>query len=223
MMTRTWAGYLAWLAIAAVVGGGTAFLFADVLEWPRRVYLVPYAVAVSALVHGYLRWCSVGVFGLVRQRWRLGVIGAIAVGAFVVGNILSQPASPHSRGFQLVVDLLWLGMVYGTLDALLLSIIPVHATWCAMSALGWTESWLSKSVAAALSLAASVLVTAVYHLGYPEYRSLALVGPVFGNTVMSLAYLVTRSPLAAIGSHVAMHVAGVLHGPETVMQLPPHY
>ena len=29
--------------------------------------------------------------------------------------------------------------------------------------------------------------------------------------------------VAAIGAHVAMHVAAVLHGAETVVQLPPHY
>jgi hypothetical protein len=33
----------------------------------------------------------------------------------------------------------------------------------------------------------------------------------------------TRSPIAAIGAHAAMHVASVLHGMETVHQLPPHY
>jgi hypothetical protein len=40
---------------------------------------------------------------------------------------------------------------------------------------------------------------------------------------MSLAYIVTGNPIAAVISHVAMHIAAVLHGVETVMQLPPHY
>ena len=31
------------------------------------------------------------------------------------------------------------------------------------------------------------------------------------------------NPLTAILSHIAMHVAGVLHGPASVIQLPPHY
>jgi hypothetical protein len=37
------------------------------------------------------------------------------------------------------------------------------------------------------------------------------------------SYLLTTNPIAAVFSHVAMHVAGVLHGPASVMQLPPHY
>jgi len=31
------------------------------------------------------------------------------------------------------------------------------------------------------------------------------------------------NPFAAVLSHVAMHTAGVLHGMETTVQLPPHY
>jgi hypothetical protein len=67
------------------------------------------------------------------------------------------------------------------------------------------------------------LVTAAYHFGFPEYRGGGMVGPVIGNTTMTLGYLLTNNPLAAIFSHIAMHVAAVLHGPASVIQLPPHY
>jgi hypothetical protein len=50
-----------------------------------------------------------------------------------------------------------------------------------------------------------------------------MVGPVIGNTATTLGYLLTNNPLAAIFSHIAMHIAGVLHGPASVIQLPPHY
>lgn len=36
---------------------------------------------------------------------------------------------------------------------------------------------------------------------------------------MTLGYLITGNPLAAVISHIAMHIAGVLHGPDTVVQL----
>ena len=70
---------------------------------------------------------------------------------------------------------------------------------------------------------ASLLVTVAYHLGYPEFRGSEVVGPVIGNGVCSLAYLLATNPIAAVLSHIAMHVAAVLHGPETTIQLPPHY
>jgi hypothetical protein len=40
---------------------------------------------------------------------------------------------------------------------------------------------------------------------------------------MSLGYILTNNPIAAVFSHIAMHTAGVLHGKATVIQLPPHY
>jgi hypothetical protein len=123
----------------------------------------------------------------------------------------------------LAFDLLWLGGVYGILDALLLSVMPVLATWQALSKLGWTFGWPGRVVAGAVALAASLLVTAAYHLGYPEFRGPEVVSPIIGNGICSLAYLLTTNPVAAVASHVAMHVAALLHGLETTVQLPPHY
>ena len=40
---------------------------------------------------------------------------------------------------------------------------------------------------------------------------------------MTLGYLVTNNPLAAVVSHIVMHIAAVLRGPASVVQLPPHY
>jgi len=74
-----------------------------------------------------------------------------------------------------------------------------------------------------IAMLASFLVTISYHFGYLEYHGAGMVGPVIGNTTMTLGYLLTNNPLAAILSHISMHIAGVLHGPASVMQLPPHY
>jgi hypothetical protein len=123
----------------------------------------------------------------------------------------------------LAFDVLWLGVVYGVIDALLLSVLPVVATWQAFATMGWTVTWPGKLGVGAAALVASLLVTAAYHVGYVEYQGPEMTGPVLGNGVMSLGMLVTGNPIAAVGSHVAMHTAAVLHGPATAMQLPPHY
>jgi hypothetical protein len=107
---------------------------------------------------------------------------------------------------------------------LFLSVLPVLATWQAFSSIGWTDSLPGKILVGALALLASLLVTITYHLGYPEYRTpSAVLGPSIGNGVMSLGYILTNNPIAAVFSHIAMHIAGVLQGPATVIQLPPHY
>jgi hypothetical protein len=109
------------------------------------------------------------------------------------------------------------------MDALLLTVLPVFATWQAFTLLNWTSNLPGKILVGAIALLASVFVTTAYHAGYPEYRGAGMVGPVIGNTATTLGYLLTNNPLAAIFSHIAMHIAGVLHGPASVIQLPPHY
>ncbi len=62
-----------------------------------------------------------------------------------------------------------------------------------------------------------------YHLGYAGFQGPALGWVVVRNAIITSSYLLTGSPLATILSHVAMHVAAVLHGIKTTLQLQPHY
>jgi hypothetical protein len=215
---------LLWIPAAALLGFAIAALFADLLHLPRSIYLIPYVGLASLFLSAFLRWTGLSLAELFRHNWIWGVVGALLFGAFVVRNIFSQPASARAAGLPLAFDLLWSGVVYGLIDALLLSVLPVLATWQAFSVLGWTNHWPGKIAVGALALIASLFVTVCYHLGYPEYRVPGgVVGPTIGNGVMTLGYLLTTNPITAIFSHIAMHVAGVLHGPASVMQLPPHY
>jgi hypothetical protein len=108
------------------------------------------------------------------------------------------------------------------MDSLLLTVLPVLAAWQAFTLLNWTTNWQGRILVGIIAVLASVLVTTAYHLGFPEYRGKRLFGPVIGNTAMTLGFLITSNPLAAILSHIAMHIAAILHGPASVIQLPPH-
>jgi hypothetical protein len=205
------------------VGFVVPAVFAGGLHLSRAVFVLPYLAVSTAFLHMYVRWSGVDVYIRLRQHWVWGVVGAIAAGAFVVSNVSYQPVSAAPTGVELVGAILWLGVVYGTIDALMLSVFPLFATWQALSGLGWTKSWYGRAGTGVLALIASLGVAAAYHLGYPEFRNSGLVAPIIGNGVMSLASLLTMSPIAAIGAHVAMHIAAILHGAETTLQLPPHY
>jgi hypothetical protein len=222
-MSVPWWSHLAWVIAAAVFGFATAAIFATLLHLPRAVFLVPYVVLGTAFLYGYGRWSGVDVVSGLRQHWGWGVTGAAVAGAFVVNNVLNQPVSTAPTGLELLSAILWLGVIYGTIDALLLSVLPMAATWQALSALGWTANWPGRVASGVLALFASLVVAAVYHLGYAEYRNPSVIGPLIGNGVMSLATLLTMNPIAAVGAHIAMHVAAVLHGIDTAVQLPPHY
>ena len=41
--------------------------------------------------------------------------------------------------------------------------------------------------------------------------------------LITLAFLLSGNPLGSLISHTTMHLAAVLQGPETTIQLPPHY
>jgi hypothetical protein len=213
-----------WIFAAALLGFTIAAVFAGLLHLPRSLYLVAYLALVAPFLYAFGRWSNLSIGALVRHNWIWGLVAAVLVGAFIVRNVLSQPASSHSQGLSLVFDIAWLGVVYGALDALFLSVLPVLATWQAFSAFGWTQSLGGKILVGAIALIVSLLVTIAYHLGYPEYRANGgVMGPSIGNGVMSFGYILTNNPIAAVFSHIAMHIAGVLHGPASVVQLPPHY
>jgi hypothetical protein len=215
--------HLTWIVGAAILGFALSAVFAGLLQFQRNLFLVPYLLLAGLFIASYARWSQLNLGELVRHNWPWGLVGALALGVFVVRNILSQPVSPHATGLQLAFDLFWQGIVYGGLDGLFLSVLPVLVTWNAFSQLGWLESWPGKLAVGVLALFASLFVTFAYHWGFPEYRGSQVAAPLFGNGMMSLGYLLSNNPVAAFFSHIAMHLAGVLHGPATVMQLPPHY
>lgn len=218
-----WYLYVGWVIAAGIVGFSVSMIFAGILRLPRNLYLIPYIGLAGIFLYAFARWSNLSIRELFINNWIWGLIGASLLAVFTVKNVLSQPVSLRSTGPALVADLLWSGVAYGLTDALLLTVLPVCATWQAFTALNLTASWLGRTLVGVIALLASVFVTAAYHMGYPEYRGKGMMGPVIGNTTMTLGYLLTNNPLAAILSHIAMHIASVLHGPASVTQLPPHY
>jgi hypothetical protein len=223
LVERTWQGHVLWLLAGTVLGFVITAVFAGLFHLPRPIYLLPYVLLTIAFLYGYMRWTKLDIGQCIHHRWGWGVIGGIIAGLFAIQSVMRQPLSPTPQGATLVIDLLWLGLVYGTVDGLLLSVLPVFAVWEALTGQGWTSHWPGRIGSALLALLASMVVIAVYHLGYPEFRGHEVLFPVFGVGVMSLAYIITGNPLSALISHIAMHIAAVLYGLQTAMQLPPHY
>jgi hypothetical protein len=222
-LENIWWHYLVWVLAATLLGGALSALFAGWLHLPRRIFLVIYTVCAGVFMIAFARWSAINLLALILQNWAWGMIVGAITAAYLVVKVRSQPNSQGLRGGMLFFDLGWLGLVYGLMDALFLNVIPVLATWAAFSRLGWTESWLGMVATGLLALLASLLVTAVYHLGYPEFRNARLGLVLFGNSMITLAYILPGNPLGAMISHITMHIAAVLQGPETTIQLPPHY
>jgi len=265
------AAEIAWGLASAAVGFAATAIFAGLLALPRDAFVAVYALVVTTYVYSYVRWTGLDVRSFLQQRWSWGAVGAVIFGGLMVASVQRMAASSRAEDVTLAWDILWLGIVYGIADALLLTVLPVTAVWRACTSSGWTATWPGKLAAGAAALAASLgrvcklvrvgrmvhataryrrlagvikaesgqatgprwgelrlckhalVVTAAYHLGYPEFRGPQVVDPLIGNGAMTLGYLLTGNPITAFGAHIALHVASVLHGVETTVTLPPHY
>jgi hypothetical protein len=221
MMNDIWLAVL-WVLAASLLGFAISAVFSGWLNLSRRVFLIPYIVLTSLFLFWFFRANEISLPALLVENWIWGVIAGLIVGAFLVNNVRSQPASRQSRGGDLALDIGWLGLAYGLIDALFLNVMPVLAVWAGFSQIGGAGSWLGQIGVGILALVASLWVTLTYHVGYSEFRNKSVGLVLVGNTLITLAYLLSTNPLGAILSHTATHVAAVIQGPETTIQLPPH-
>jgi len=210
-----------WLIAITVVAFAIPAVLSAGLQWPRPQYLVPYSVVMGGLALAYL-YAAGFSFKELADNWIVGLVVGAAASAYIIYNLATYPRSAPPQGADLLLSLIWIGVVYGTIDALVLNVLPVVATRSlALDGVGQTRlKWVIRGVTALL---VSLAITLIYHVGYAEFRSAAVVAPLVGNLVITATYVVTGSPLAPIVTHVVMHVASVWLGMETLPTLPPHY
>jgi hypothetical protein len=212
-----------WILAAGIVGLITSALFAGKMKLRRHVFLVPYVTISSLFLLGFFYWNSISLFDLIIENWIYGLSGGLVVGLLLAKNVFSQSSSEETIERNWIFDISWLGIVYGVIDALLLNVMPIIVVWNGFDQIGLLSTWSWQIIAGLLGLGASLLVTLLYHIGYPEFRNKNVGLVLIGNTIISLAYLISTNPLGAILSHTMMHIAAVVKGPETTIQLPPHY
>ena len=212
-----------WILIASAVGFSISAIFAGLLRLPRNIYLLIYIPLITVLLLAFITFNDINVKDLILYNWYWGLAGAVIASGFVIKNVLSQPSSERNKGVALLSDILWPGFAYGLIDSLLLSVLPILAVRLTIANNIWFESWLGRFGYGVLALLASFFVTTSYHLGYPEFRGKKVLWPNVGNGVLTLAYLLTMNPLAAILPHIAMHITAMIHGRESTGQVPPHY
>lgn len=214
----------AWLAAGLALAFAIPYLLADRLSLDRDVYYGVYAASVFGFFALWLRFGSDRPRRVLARNWRLGlVLGAVFAGVETV-IALTETATRHPAGWTFVGAIVWRGVVYGAADGLLLSVFPILAVFAAFAVRPLRER-TKRAVAAigSLALAVSVAFTAVYHLGYADFRGSKLRKPVAGDLIWSVPTLATLSPVGAPVAHVGLHVAAVFHTYDTDTFLPPHH
>lgn len=224
-MPITWWSQLIWLSALTLGSFLVTWLVTDVFRIGRTPYIAFLAVLTGGFLFGYLGWSKMDVSAFLTHQWPWGLLGVAIAGPLLI-MLLAQgrraqsqilAPAPRPQGLRLVGVLLWEGVVYGTAEGLLLSVLPVLVTWQMLSALGWTQTWIGVVFTGVFAIVASLLVIVVHHLGYREFRGPQIAGAMMSCGILSLAYLLTANPLAAIGGHIIMHMGAVLQG----IALPP--
>jgi hypothetical protein len=214
---------LGWLATGLVLGFAVPFVLADTLDLNRDVFYGLYGAIVLAFFAAWARATDQSLAAAARRRWRPMLLLAALAGAVLVLIVYrTDEATSRPDGLELIGALLWRGLFYGAIDGLLLSAFPILVVFAAFAGTRLRERRAGLVAIGAIALAASLAMTAVYHLGYSDYRGEKLRKPITGDLIWSAPTLLTLNPLGAPIAHAAMHAAAVAHSYETEVFLPPH-
>jgi hypothetical protein len=216
--SRHWLWLLAGFPFAFAV----PYVLADQLNLDRDLYYGLYALAVAGFVIAWARSTGLGRPDLMRNwRWgvALGLAGAAITTLIVLGT---EDATGRPGGLELAGAVLWRGVLYGATDGVLLSVFPILAVFAAFAGTRLRSRIAGKALIGTIAMLASIGITAVYHLGYADFRSEKVRKPIAGDVVWSAPTLVTLSPFGAPIAHVGLHVSAVVHSYETDTFLPPH-
>jgi hypothetical protein len=213
----------AWLGVGFVVAFTLPFLLADVLEINRDLFYGLYAVAVLGLIGSWARSTGYDLVAAVKRHWLWAVgLGVAVAGVMAFMVVRTEDATARPDGSELIGAVLWRGVVYGVSDGLLLSVFPILVVFAALAGSRLNDRFAGKVVIGVVALIASLAMTAVYHLGYSDFRSDKVSKPLTGDVLWSVPTLVTLNPIGAPIAHAGLHVSAVLHAYETDTFLPPH-
>ena len=210
---------LRWFGIAAATGFAVPFIGTSVLDLPHDLYLGIYFAVVLGVFGAYAAATRLDVRATLSRHWKLGVALGVVFGLALVRNVLSEDATPRPHGAYYAFELIWRGGIYGAVDALLLTVLPCLVVYRSLG--GRLAGWRRRIAYFAASLALVMTITAVYHLGFAQYREDGVRAPETGNTIISMPMLLSTNPIGSVADHAAMHISAVAHSYETEVRLPP--
>jgi hypothetical protein len=203
---------------------GVAFLVpylgVTVLELQHDLFYLAYFGVTLAAIGGYVRIERVRMADMFRgrRRWSLA-IGVVLAAVLVVNVFHGEDGTARPHGAYFVFELLWRGIGYGLVDTLLLTVFPCLVAYGLLH--GHVDGLTAKLRFTALALPLVIVVTAAYHLGYPQYRQDGVGRPETGNILISIPTFATANPVGSFVAHVSQHVAVVTHAYESRVFNPP--
>ncbi len=216
-----WQDAIAAFAIIGFVAFLVTWIVTDLLGVSRPPYVAILTVVTLGLGAGYLAWSGTALADLVTPNVGWAVVVGLVAGGLMAPGLRRLPHGVRPEGGSLIRALVWEGVVYGTAEAILLATLPVLAVWQALVAAGRTGSTWTDLGSGALAIVGALIVIAVHHLGYREFRGpharTRLAGALLGCGIQALAFLVTGNLLAPVIAHIVLHGQMVFGG----IEMPP--
>jgi hypothetical protein len=214
------ARHLVWFAVVCGIAFLVPYLGVSVLDLQHDVFYLVYFAVTIVLVAAYVRAEHVGMGKIFRSRWRWSLALGVVLAAFLVFNVFNtSDATTRPHGAYFVFELLWRGVGYGVIDTLLLTIFPCFIAYKLLQ--GHVAGLKGRLRFTALMLPLVLVITATYHLGYPQYRQDGVSRPETGNVLISIPTFATVNPVGSVVAHVSQHITAVTHAYESRIFNPP--
>jgi hypothetical protein len=209
-----------WFTLVCCVAFLVPYVGVSVLDLQHDLFYLAYFAVTIALIGTYVRIEHVDVAAVVRGRWGWSLGLGVVIAALLVFNVFrTEDATARPSGLYFLFELLWRGVGYGLVDTLLLTAFPCFVAFQLLH--GRVGGLVGKLRFTALALPLVVVVTATYHLGYPQYRDDGIGRPETGNVLISIPAFATANPVGSFVAHVSQHVAAVGHAYESEIFNPP--
>src|SRR6476646_2098357 len=186
----------AWFAFGSAVAFAIPYVGVSQLHLQHDVYYGAYFAGTLAVLAAYVRAEQIDVRTLFTRHWRSSLILGIPVAAFVVWNVFrTDDATSRPHGAYFVFELLWRGVGYGTIDALLLTVFPCVMAYTMLHGRMTTVRRRARYIAIAVPMI--LVIAATYNLGFPPYRQDGVAKPEVGNTLIATPMLATANPVGS--------------------------
>jgi hypothetical protein len=210
-------GLMEWYVAGALIAFVVPLIAASLLGLHHDLYLLVYFTVVGTFLASFVAHTHPDWRGWLRTRlwWSLGV-GAVVAFA-MVRNVMNEASMAHPSGSFFWFELLWRGLLYGTVDALMLFVFPAMVAYLLLR----NPDRRRRLRFAGLTLLLSMGITATYHLGYPQFRGSDLVQPEIGAVIATIPTALTGNPVGAVVVHDVFHLAANVHTYRSATFLPP--
>ena len=170
------ARHLSWFALGGLVAFLIPYVGLSVLDMQHDVFYLADFCVTLALLGAYVRTEHIDVRDMFRRQWIWSVgIGLVTAAALWRNVVANSDATPRPHGAYYAFELLWRGVGYGVVDALLLTAFPCAVAYAMLR--GNTKGIGGRARFIAVALPLIWVITATYHLGYPQFRDDGSTGP----------------------------------------------